>query len=313
MATTSYGTPYVQSSDLVSGWPNASLNVANRIDEVSYAGNGINAQTGTTYTLVAGDAGKTVTLSNAAAVAVTLPQDSTANLPAGAVVNFYNLGAGTVTISAGAGATLQGTSLTLAQYGHAAIIKLSANTYGAFPGPPTTPGLSIITPTSTANSGGSVTATGGQITFTNITSLSLNGIFSSTYDNYQLVIRALGSADDFVTWRLRLSGTDATGANYDWNYLPVDTAVNTPSRSTGQTSMRYGRIGTSTGTTQLFISGPALAAPTHSNNTVIYGLGISQIFMTGYHSLSTAYDGFTLIPVSGNLTGTIRVYGFKNS
>jgi hypothetical protein len=62
MATTTYGSPYVQSSDLVSGWPTASQNVANRIDDVALKGNGVNAQTGAGYTLVLTDAGKTYIL-----------------------------------------------------------------------------------------------------------------------------------------------------------------------------------------------------------------------------------------------------------
>lgn len=132
MATSTYGTPYVQGSDLVSAYPTVSSSLATRVDEVSYKGNGLNAQTGTTYTLVAGDAGKTITLSNASPVAVTLPQDSTADLPDGAVVTFYNLGAGTVTISQGTGATLQGGSIALSQYQVTSVIKLSANTYGGF-------------------------------------------------------------------------------------------------------------------------------------------------------------------------------------
>lgn len=43
----------------------------------------VNAQTGTTYTIAATDNGKTVTFSNAAAVAVTLPQAGTAGFAAG--------------------------------------------------------------------------------------------------------------------------------------------------------------------------------------------------------------------------------------
>ena len=73
MATTTYGTEYVQSSDLVSNWPGSSLSVANRIDNVSLVGNGLNNQTGTSYTLVLTDGGKNVTLSNASAVSVTIP------------------------------------------------------------------------------------------------------------------------------------------------------------------------------------------------------------------------------------------------
>ena len=58
----------------------------------------INAQTGTTYTVVSGDQGKLVTFNNAATVAVTLPQ-ATGSFTSGWYADFENLGAGTVTIT----------------------------------------------------------------------------------------------------------------------------------------------------------------------------------------------------------------------
>lgn len=60
----------------------------------------INAQTGTTYTVVQSDCGKLVTFSNAASVAVTLPQAGTAGkFFAGCWVEFANKGVGTVTVT----------------------------------------------------------------------------------------------------------------------------------------------------------------------------------------------------------------------
>lgn len=57
-----------------------------------------NAQTGTTYTVLSGDQGKAVTLSNASAIAVTLPQ-ATGSFAVGYSVTIQNLGAGTATIT----------------------------------------------------------------------------------------------------------------------------------------------------------------------------------------------------------------------
>jgi hypothetical protein len=60
----------------------------------------INAQTGTTYTVVDGDLGKLVTLSNASTVSVTLPQaGSGGNFASGWYAYFRNLGAGEVNIT----------------------------------------------------------------------------------------------------------------------------------------------------------------------------------------------------------------------
>lgn len=92
----------------------------------------INAQTGTTYTLAVADDGKVITLSNASAITVTVPQDSAAAIPIGAYIECIQLGAGQVTFAAGTGATLnsRGTALKInAQYGVAGLRKTSANTF----------------------------------------------------------------------------------------------------------------------------------------------------------------------------------------
>lgn len=64
----------------------------------------INAQVGTTYIILLGDAGKLVTFSNAGAVAVTVPS---AVFTTGQFVDFENKGAGDVTITPTA-ATING-------------------------------------------------------------------------------------------------------------------------------------------------------------------------------------------------------------
>jgi len=86
-----------------------------------------NAETGTTYTLVAGDLSKYVTLDNAAAITLTVPD---AVFSAGDQVNLVQLGAGQVTIAAGAGVTLrsEGSKLKIkGQYGVATLLFLAAD------------------------------------------------------------------------------------------------------------------------------------------------------------------------------------------
>lgn len=95
----------------------------------------VNAQTGTTYTLVAGDAGRLVTLSNVSAITLTLPQDSDATIAVGTYVDLMQLGAGQVTVAAGTGATLRTSGLTAkarAQYSRLGVQKVSANTWSLF-------------------------------------------------------------------------------------------------------------------------------------------------------------------------------------
>lgn len=58
----------------------------------------VNAQTGTTYTVLGSDRSKLVTLKNATAIAVTLPQAG-ASFPSGWVASFSNQGVGAATIT----------------------------------------------------------------------------------------------------------------------------------------------------------------------------------------------------------------------
>lgn len=90
-----------------------------------------NAQTGTTYTVVLADESKMVTLSNASAITVTLPQDSSVAIPIGGEVHFVQIGAGQVTFAAGSGATVNSTPglKCRAQYSAVTAIKRAANTW----------------------------------------------------------------------------------------------------------------------------------------------------------------------------------------
>lgn len=95
----------------------------------------LNAQTGTTYTLVLTDNGRLVTLSNASAIAVTVPLNSSVAYATGAIVNIQQIGAGAVTIQGAAGVTITSTGatatapVTRAQYSAASIIKTATDSW----------------------------------------------------------------------------------------------------------------------------------------------------------------------------------------
>ena len=126
--------PYALSSDLVSAWPAKSLEVAQYIDgQVPLLAMTQNAQTGTTYTFVAADFTKLVTLSNASPVAVTLPLEATVPWPTGTQLRLLNQGAGLVTVAGAVGVTINGTPLTLAQYKAAVITKTGTNIWTFLP------------------------------------------------------------------------------------------------------------------------------------------------------------------------------------
>lgn len=95
----------------------------------------LNAQTGTTYTLVITDNGRLVTLSNAASITLTVPLNATVAYATGAIINVQQIGAGQVTIQGASGVTITSTGATAttpktrAQYSAASIIKTGTDSW----------------------------------------------------------------------------------------------------------------------------------------------------------------------------------------
>ena len=91
-----------------------------------------NAQTGTTYTLVAADLGKLVTASNASPITITVPPSV---FTTGNVINVQQIGAGQVTFAQGAGVTITSSGATASapkirkQYAASTVICTGSNTF----------------------------------------------------------------------------------------------------------------------------------------------------------------------------------------
>lgn len=91
----------------------------------------LNAQTGTTYTLVADDKNKLVTLSNASSITLTVPTNASVPYAIGSQINIQQAGAGQVTVAGDTGVTVNSTpGLKLrAQWSAATLIKTATNTW----------------------------------------------------------------------------------------------------------------------------------------------------------------------------------------
>lgn len=89
--------------------------------------NAYNDQTGTTYTLVAADNGKIVTISNASAITLTVP----ASLPAGFNCTIVQKGAGQITFTASSTTinNRQSFTKTKGQYSMVTIVQYTTNTF----------------------------------------------------------------------------------------------------------------------------------------------------------------------------------------
>ena len=93
----------------------------------------VNAQTGTTYTLVLADAFKTVTSSNGSAQTITIPLNSSVAFATGDRVDIVMLGSGTTSVTGASGVTVNGvnggTGAISAQYAAVSCLKIASDTW----------------------------------------------------------------------------------------------------------------------------------------------------------------------------------------
>jgi hypothetical protein len=181
----------------------------------------------------------------------------------------------------------------------------------------------LITPTSIANSGGSASASGGAVTFSGVTSVSLNGCFSATYLNYKIVINltansATGPTD--LNFRYRITGSDQTSSNYYMGFNEIAQAGGlTTSVANPASAFLLGRHGTGVPGQTFFLESadPFVSGTHHQINFegVTQTTGGGYAYRTGVGDFigSGSMDGFSLVMATNTFTGTIRCYGYQNS
>ena len=178
-------------------------------------------------------------------------------------------------------------------------------------GPSTAGGLVPIVPTSAAVGSGTATfsSTTGFVTVTGASSVSLNGVFTATYNNYFINLNLLPAAGTPIpTFRIRAAGTDLTTSTYSYSGGYSDaTTLGWLFGSASATSIFLPQLKTVAGMVPIQINSPFLSAYTTLTTN---GYGNGHQFTGGIVNNSTSYDGFTITTPSSTLTGTISVFGY---
>jgi hypothetical protein len=179
------------------------------------------------------------------------------------------------------------------------------------------PGLRLVVPTSVAVGSGSGSANAaGQVSFSGASSVSLNNVFSSTYDNYRIVCDFVGSTTIATYIRLRVAGADNTSSNYNRQYLLANNTSISGGRSTISLWAMTNATSTTRGAYVMDVFNPFLTQVTGAvsqqlgnyNGTSTFALNLEG---HGFNT-ATSFDGFTFFTDTGTASGTISVYGYKD-
>ena len=156
--------------------------------------------------------------------------------------------------------------------------------------------------------------------FSGVSSQAVTPVFSATYQNYLVALTLSGvSADGIVYMKLRSGATD-NSTGYSWAYAGFTTgSVDTTTGASGQTTgMLLCSIETDlnkayyTATVNLYrpFEATVTAATAMLSGSTSAAVPMSRLGAT-WHTVESSFDGFNLIASAGNITGTVRTYGYN--
>jgi hypothetical protein len=181
-------------------------------------------------------------------------------------------------------------------------------------------GLIPITPTSITATGGTGLIINNAVGFTSASAISLNGCFSSNYENYLIIFQVSGtSGNPNIYFRMRSGTTDNTDGSYSYSGIKaaaggsivMDAAVN---NTVGKFVENYSGY-------PYHISGnldfynpfntvaTKFAFNSYGNNTAG---AYSSFTYSGSHSQTVSYNGITFLTSTGTMNGVVRVYGYRD-
>lgn len=177
-----------------------------------------------------------------------------------------------------------------------------------------TNGLVTMTPTSVSvNIGTATINSNGSVTISGVATLSLNGVFTSSYENYMIVMRHSSNGDGRIDLRLRASGTDNSGTS---TYVSQLMAFYGTSKDQARYTTNLGYCADYNSTRfqglNLYLFAPQLAEMTAWRSVPIDSTSDGSVFQySGTHSVESSYDGISLICSNGSITGLLTVFGFN--
>lgn len=153
--------------------------------------------------------------------------------------------------------------------------------------------------------------------FTAVSSVSIDDVFTTEYDTYKITFfpTSYSGTSTHMSLRLRLSGVDNSGANYNTNrFYWSGTSTIAESNPAGSDNFSIGSI--DSGYLDRCFIETTLHRPMSASSKAyisrsVWGANGSDNH--GFLNSSAGHDGMTVFPESGGtFSGTIRVYGYAN-
>jgi hypothetical protein len=174
--------------------------------------------------------------------------------------------------------------------------------------------------TVSSGSGSRNTAT-GVVTITSATVANINGIFSADYNAYKIIFYPTAGASDYIFLRMNSGGTQNNTTNYSMGSLYVQSATVGiwQDGSSLQTFVNWGYVNSAEPTTSCLTAEIINPFSSSHKTSGFYtsGYGIpNHTFVSGAFAFNgtNSFDGITIgNATAGNVSGTLQVFGMRNS
>lgn len=152
-------------------------------------------------------------------------------------------------------------------------------------------------------------------TFSAVSSQSITSIFSSSFDNYKVIIDFVASTSTVLNLRLRTTSDD-TNSLYQRQYATFSGTTAAYARTANDNTWAIQLIDTPRNNYHIEIGNPNLATQTSmfcfANRAYNNSASNDMLFNFGGHNSTTQFTGFTIYPSAGTITGTVSVYGYND-
>jgi len=185
-----------------------------------------------------------------------------------------------------------------------------------------TAGLVPVVPTSITKTGGTATVNSiGQVYFDSTTAITFNGVFTSAYKNYRIVLSNMVSNSGSLNGlylQLTQSATASTAGYITAGENILSNATSNLESGEGLSSHRFGYFAWtaySGGSIDIFNPFEANTTTAVSDYVGAHSTAGRTIYTNSsmLHNYNLAYDGFNIIPSGGvTLHGWLTVYGYND-
>lgn len=153
---------------------------------------------------------------------------------------------------------------------------------------------------------------------TSVSSIDIDNCFSSKYTQYRIITDVTTSIANVSVNAQYRSGGSTTTSGYSNQYMIGSTTVIVGARATSQSSAAY--IGGTKSTDLSEIAVTEIRNPFQTQYTTAITFlaqesngSINCDVFSNSTSATTSFDGIRILASSGNITGTIYIYGYVNS